>query len=210
MHLFLCVHASHGKEFTPLYLFCQGHSSYSESLWSHGTFNQSSRPSPVCQGCTDCQYGANVNQLGEPARKKDKAKKEESDECYHRSYVVHTKQGHYYQGMMDVLHTCFEVCFDRFFTDRPHWLRAFQQHIHSTYFLSQINNNMFSSVRILPSLVGFWYVYVELMFLCLHHYIFILLHYPSPHRRGLTPIPGDIGREVGYTDKSPVHHRADT
>ncbi len=81
-------------------------------------------PDPVCQACADCQYGANVKRLGEP-RGKEKAKKEESDECFHGPCVARTKPDHYYLSTMDVLNaslrfalTCISLT-DHF--DRAHF-----------------------------------------------------------------------------------------
>lgn len=74
-----CEHACPRVQFTPLYLFFQGHPSYSKSLCPNRTFNQLYTPYPVCPHCANCQYGASVKQLGEPRGKRG-TKKEENDE----------------------------------------------------------------------------------------------------------------------------------
>ena len=149
MHAIVCpcvherrVHSSHGNQFTPLYLFCQGHPSYSESLWSNGTFNQSSCSrsilSTLCRLSIWCQCKA-------AWRGKEKAQKEESDECFHRSRVASTKRDHYYLSKMDVLHTSLAfalICFSL----TGHFdsvLSVFQPNCtYPTYYLSQISHSM--------------------------------------------------------------------
>lgn len=57
-----CLRASQGNQLALLYLFCQGHPSYSGSVWSNGTFNQSSRSrsslSKTCRLSIWCQCKA--------------------------------------------------------------------------------------------------------------------------------------------------------
>lgn len=133
-------------------------------------------PDPVCQACADCQYGANVKWLGEP-RGNEKAKKEESDECFHRPCVARTKQDHYYRSTMDVLNTSLRFALTSILLT-VHFDRV---HFSEIAPISHISSHKLATA----CLAGLGFCHHQMGFdmcmfnLCLsvkHHCIFIILH----------------------------------